>query len=78
MVPVSAMATAQPVMTPSRRSRSWCDSGGSSATRSTGASASQASGSPAGATIRLAPRASSTVAMAAGNPVAVVRWTVAR
>ena len=78
IVPVSAIPTAQPVMTPSRPSRSSWDSGGSSTTRSSPTPHSQEAGSPTGVAMRRAPWVSRTATIVAGRSVAVVRWTVAR
>ena len=80
IVPVSAIATAQPVTTPSRASRS------AEVRRRLGIrdrhdrrrAASHADGRSAGTAMRPAPWPASTAATTPGRPAVVVRWTVAR
>ena len=77
-MPVSAIATAQPVMTPSMASRSAQESGGSSATRSASDAVEPRLGDAGrdGDPARAA--RARTSAMTAGRVASVARWTVAR
>jgi hypothetical protein len=77
-VPVSAIATVQPLITPSAWSSWWTDSGGSSDSGSMSASASHSGGRPGGVTTRRAPRSRSAAATAPGRWAARTRVTVAR
>jgi len=75
IVPVSAIASAQPVSTPSKPSSSRGPSGGSSATSSR---PSRSVGPSGGVTSRRAPRSAQAADTASGSPAALTRRTVAR
>ena len=77
MVPVSAIATAHVVTTPSRASSAATSSGGSSKT-GPGSSADHSAGNPRGTPIRPAPRAATASAMTWATSAASHRRTVAR